>query len=316
MKRYAKQKITIKTVLAASCIGMILWGCGKNEKASNKLVIEPIVSEEDTQTISETGTQETPEKETQTTSEEPQAASEEPQETASGSQTLYEQFLNNSISATVSNDYFFGGYAEQLLGKNASLTLTELNNSISDFYFDSEHTDKSSCDSMQYAYVASPDSSGENECWARSETTAYENGILRSSGSSGAGDHGADLSVILSDGKVASIYSAEILSGEWTSYVNGSIYSEVIDENTVPPALTVAIYTIGDETYYQYDMSYCEEEEIPLCEEYIGRCRNEAGINWVSAEEIQTAVQNQCAAAGIDYSTVEQWEEAKWNGMP
>ncbi|MDE7246286.1 MAG: hypothetical protein K2N43_00190, partial [Lachnospiraceae bacterium] len=267
---------------------------------------------------------------------------------------LYEQFLNDSISATVSSDYFFGGYAEQLLGKNTSLTLTELNNSISNFYFDSEYTDKTSCDSIQYAYVSCPDSADENEknllvkfmgldiytqddssytviiltennnqlyitgwyeCWARSETTAYENGILSGFGSSGAGDHGADLSVILSDGKVAPIYNAEILSGQWTSYVNESIYNDVIDENTVPPNLIVSVYTIGDEKYYQYDMSECGEEEKPLCEEYIDRCRDEAGINWVSEEEIQTAIQNQCTAVGMDYSTVDQWEETKWNEL-
>lgn len=217
-----------------------------------------------------------------------------------------------------------------------------------------EYTDKTSCDQIQYAYVKCPDSSDETEknllvkfvglniytqddqsyavfilaenngrlyitgsyeCWARSETTAYENGILRSSGSGGAGDHYDGISVLLSDGKPVSIYDAEILSGWWTSYVNDTIYNEVIDENTVPPDLIVAIYTIGDKKYYQYDMSDCREEEKPLCESYISRCRDEAAINWVSEEEIQTAVQNQCIAVGIDYSIIEQREEAVWNEL-
>lgn len=325
MKHDTKQKITITAVLTASCLGMTLCGCAAEERETNKLEIEPIVSEEDIQTDSE-----------------------------ENRQTLYEQFLNNSITAAVGSSYAEGNYTAQILGKNSTLTLTELENRVSAYFFDPEYTDKTSCDLIQYAYVDCPDSSDDNaknlllkfvglniytqdddsyavfiltenddqlyiadsyQCWARSETTAYANGILNSSGSGGAGDHVGGLSVILSDGTQMPIYSAEILSGWWTSYVNESIYNETFDEN-MELNFVVSIYTIGDEKYYQYDMSYCEESEIPLCESYINRCRDEAAINWVSEEEIQTAIQNLCTAAGIDYSILDNREEVVWNDLP
>lgn len=328
MKHGTKQKIIITTGLTAICLGMVLCGCAAEEKETDQLVIEPIVSGEDVQV--------------------------NPPEPAPDSQSLYEQFLNGCIPATVDSDYSEGDYSEQILEKNTSFTLAELENRVSAYFFDPEYTDKTSCDQIQYAYVDCPDSSdqadrnllvkfvglniyspdddsyavfilSENDgqlyvtdsyqCWARSETTAYANGVLHSFGSNGAGDHGEDLFAILSNGKPASIYSAHILSGEWAGDVNASIYHEVIDENTVPPALTVSIYTIGSENYYQYDMTYCEEAEIPLCETYINRCRDEAGIHWASEEEIQTAVQDQCNAVGIDSSLVETQEETVWTDL-
>lgn len=314
MKKDTKHKTAITTVLTASCISMLLWGCAAEEKKTDELVIEPIVSD---------------------------------------SQTLYEQFLNNSIPAAVDSGYSEGDYSAQILEKDTSLTLTELEGRVAAYFFNPEYTDKTSCDRIQYAYVDCPDSPGANvknllvkfvglniyaqdddsyavfiltendgqlyitgsyQCWARSETTAYANGILGSFGSSGAGNHGTGLSAILSDGTQTPIYSAEILSGWWTSYVNDSIYNEVFGEDT-EPTLVVSIYTIGNKTYYQYDLTYCGEEEKPLCETYIDRCHTEAAINWVSEEEVQAAMQNRCNTAGIDYSIIDQQEEAVWTDL-
>lgn len=361
MNKYGRRRITTSGMLAACCISMTLWGCGAEEKKPDELVIEPILSEEtdqtppeeDIQTVFEAADSEDTQTDIETDPEDMQAASEESPETVSDSQTLYEQFLSNSISATVASDYSEGDYAEQILDKNTALTLTELEDRVSAYFFDPEYMDKTSCDRIQYAYVDCPDSSDETDrnllvkfvglniysqdddsyavfilnenngqlyitgsyqCWARSETVAYANGILWNSGSSGAGDHGTDLSAILSNGKPASIYNARILSGQWTSSVNGSLYSEVFGDNT-GHSLCVSIYTIGSEKYYQYDMTYCEEEEIPLCETYINRCRDEGDIKWVSEEEIETAIQNQCTAVGIDYSIIDQREETKWNDL-
>lgn len=322
MKKFEKQKTSIKTALAISCLGMVLWGCASEEKQTNELVIEPIVSEEDVQT-------------------------------PSNSPSLYEQFLHNSVPATVGSDYSEGDYTAQILEKNSTLKLTELESRVSAYFFDPEYTDKTSCDRIQYAYVNCPDSSDANaknllvkfvglniytqdddsyavfvltendgqlhiassyQCWARSETTAYANGILHSFGSGGAGDHGEGLSVLLFDGTQKPIYTAEILSGWWTSYVNESIYNDVFGENT-EPNLVVSIYTIGGETYHQYDLTYCEDEEKPLCEDYIDRCHEEAAINWGTEEEVHAAIQNQCTAVGIDYSAIDQQEEAVWSDL-
>lgn len=359
MKGYANKKRILITALTASCLIMALCGCAAKKEETNKLAIEPIVSEEDVQVNSEessqtvpttdtpTDTQTAPEKDTPTNSI-------KTSESSSDSRSLYEQFLNNNIPAAVGSSYPEGNYTAQILGKNSTLTLTELESRVSAYFFDPEYTDKTSCDRIQYAYVDCPDSADANaknllvkfvglniyaqdddsyavfiltendgqlhitdtyQCWARSETTAYANGILSSFGSGGAGDHVGGLSVILSDGTQAPVYSAEMLSGWWISYVNDSIYNEVFGENT-EPLLTVSIYTIGDKKYYQYDTSYCEESEIPLCENYINRCRDEAAINWISEEELKAAIQNRCTAVGIDYSIVEQKEEAVWNDLP
>lgn len=340
-------------MLAASCLGMVLWGCASEKKQTNELIIEPIVSGEDVQTATEEDLQTTPEVDPQTVSSDVQAASEK-DTSESDSQSLYEQFLNNSIPATVDSGYSEGDYAAQIIEKNTALTLTELEDRVSKYFFDPEYTDKTSCDRIQYAYIGCPDNSDESvknllvkfiglniysqdddsyavfiltenngqlsitgsyECWARSETTAYANGTLNSFGSNGAGDHGEGLSAILTDGKVTSIYDAEILSGWWTSYVNESLYNEIFGENT-EPNLVVSVYTIDGQKYYQYDMSYCEEGEKTICENYIDRCRDAAAINWVSEEEIKTAIQNRCTAAGIDYSIINQKEEAVWTDLP
>lgn len=352
MKKKGKHKITVKTALAAPCLAIVLWGCASEEKQMNELVIEPIVSGEDVQAASEEDLQTTPEVDPQTVSSDLKTASEKGT-SGNDSQSLYEQFLDNSIPATVDSDYSEGDYAAQIIEKKTALTLTELEDRVSKYFFDPEYTNKTSCDRIQYAYIRCPDNSDKNiknllikfiglniysqdddsyavfiltenngqlsitgsyQCWARSETTAYANGTLNSFGSNGAGDHGEGLSAILSDGKLTSIYNAEILSGWWTSYVNESLYYETFGENT-EPNLIVSIYTIDDQKYYQYDMSYCEEGEKTICENYIDRCRDAAAINWVSEEEIQTAIQNRCTAAGIDYSIIDTEEEALWNDL-
>lgn len=276
-------------------------------------------------------------------------------EAATDSQSLYEQFLNGNAVVTVSSDYPRSDYMEPTFEAGSSYTLSELGARVSQFFLDPEYTDKTSYDYIQYAYIDCPDTAnttdqnllikfvglniysqdddsysvyiitennsqlyvtGEYQCWARSATTAYANGFLGDSGSGGAGDHYVGLSVILSSGKNTSIYSAEELFGWWTSYVNADIYSEVFDDDeNAESNLIVSIYTIGDNRYYLYDTSECSEESKTQCENYINRCRDEAGINWVADEEIQTAIQNQCSALGIDYSITQNRDEAVWNNL-
>lgn len=326
MKRNVKQKTVTTALLTASCIAIALSGCATEEETAN----EPNAGQEIT-------------------------AADFPgnQETATDPQSLYSQFLNNNVAVTVSSDYPLPDYMEPIFEKGSSFTLTELGTRVSQYYLNPEYTDKTSYDYMQYAYIDCPDTAdttdknllikfvglniysqdddsyseyiitenngqlymtGEYQCWARSAATACANGTLRSSGSNGAGDHNYGLSAILSNGTITPIYSTEELYGWWTNCVNDVIYNEIFDENTVSN-LIVSIYTIGDNKYYLYDTSECSEEEIPQCEDYISRCRDEAGINWVTDAEIQAAVQNQCSVIGVDYGITQQQDEVVWNNL-
>lgn len=369
MKRNVKLKTTITALLAASCIGTALSGCAAKAGNADEQNPGQEITAEDMQTLRPVADEPPVNENTETIPDEPainetaannpdaeseaQTDSTETQKTAPSSQSLYEQFLNNSISMTFNSNYTKNEYLAPILENGNSYTIAELGECVSRYYLDPERTDKTSYDYVQYAYVECPDSADANdrnllvkfvglniycsdddsyavfvitddnghlyvtdqyECWARSETTAYSNGTLGDSGSAGAGDHYAGLSVILSNGKNTPIYSTEELFGWWTGHVGGAIYSEVFDENT-ECNLIVSIHTIGNNKYYQYSTSYCSEEEIPLCENYITRCRDEAGINWVTDEEIQTAIQNQCGALGIDYSITQNQNEAVWNNL-
>lgn len=325
MKRNVKQKTAITALLAASCIGIALSGCAAEKETTDEQNAGQEITAEDMQF--------------------PEPVPDESAEDDS----LYEQFLNNNVTATVT----LPDYMEPVFGKGSSYTLTELGTRVSQFFLDPEYTDKTSYDYIQYAYIDCPDTTdttdknllikfvglniytqnddsysvyiisenngqlyvtGEYECWARSTTTACANGTLKTSGSGGAGDHYVGLSVILSNGKNTSIYDAEELYGWWTSYVDAGIYNEIYGEDT-ESNLIVSIYTIGNNRYYLYDTSQCSEEELSQCENYISRCRDETGINWVTDEEIQTAIQNQCSTVGIDYSITESQDEAVWNNL-
>lgn len=266
-------------------------------------------------------------------------------------QDIYLQFVNNEISVIVGSDYPQNDYRIFNLERGNAYTFAELEQYVNQSYFDPEFSEKTSYDYAQYTYVECPDNSdsenflikfvglniyaqgddsfvvyvitedngklyltGEYECWARSYTEQFRNGLCSNGGSSGAGDHYAGMSAILSDGKITDIYWAEILSGWWTNYVNEEIYSEVFGENT-ETLLYVSIYTIGEDKYYTYDLSECTDDQIILCESYINRCRDEAGINWITDEEIQEAVRKRCSSLGIEYNALEQQEKAKWTDV-
>lgn len=320
-------------------------------QTSEPALNESVVNETAETAIDETVVNETAENNSDASSETPTSLP-ETQETALNSQDLYEQFLSGDIPVTFNSNYTENIYIEPILENGNSYTFTELGECVSEYYLDPEDTDKTSYDYVQYTYVECPDSSDVNdknllvkfvglniyypdddsyavfvitddngqlyvtdtyECWARSETTAYANGTLSSRGSNGAEDHINTLSAIYTNGRQTTIYDTHIIAGSRARYIDADIYDDIFGKN-ICYSFAVCISTIGDERFYQYDIpSYCSEEEKPLCETYISRCHDEAGINWVTDEELQSAIQRQCSALGIDYSITLEPEEAVWN---
>lgn len=370
MKKKCNSKAMAAMVLAVSCIGMTLSGCAAGGNAAEGRQVSE--TSDETADLTGGGQSITEEDHPQTSasdqntqdavaaddglvpdSEAPTAdpAGQEATGTVQGS--LYEQFLHNDIQVAVSSNYPGNDYGSPVVQGGETYTLAELGQRVSAYYLDPEYTDKTSYDSIKYAYVECPDNAAEEqnlllkfiglniytqdddsyavfviteddgqlyltdgyECWARSASIASADGALRTSGSGGAGDHYDGLAVILSDGARTPVYDAEILSGWWTSYVNDAIFSEVVGDDAVLENFVVAIYTIDGTSYYQYDMSGCSEEEKTLCESYIARCRDEQGINWVTDEVIQDAIRNRCAALGVDYGITELQPEVMWNNL-
>lgn len=262
-------------------------------------------------------------------------------------QDLYMQFINNEVPAIFRDDHQQDDYRIFNLEGGKAYTFAELGQCVNQTYFDPEYSEKTAYDYVQYTYVECPDSDSRNflvkfvglniysqgddsfavcvitedngqlyltggyECWARSYTEQYRDGLCVGGGSGGAGDHYFWESVILSNGTIANIYEAEMLSGWWASRVSDAIYNEVFDGNE-EIILNVSIYTIGEEKYYTYDLSECTEDQVTVCETYINRCRDEAGIKWVSDEEVEEAVKKRCSAIGINYDTVDQQEKVEW----
>ncbi|MDE6220351.1 MAG: hypothetical protein K2G51_08010 [Lachnospiraceae bacterium] len=265
-------------------------------------------------------------------------------------QDIYMQFINNQVSLVIGNDYPQDEYRIFNLERGKSYTFAELGQYVNQSYFDPEYAEKTSYDYVQYTYVECLDSNSKNflikyvglniyspnddsfvvyvltedngqlyltdgyECWARSYTEQYRDGLCINGGSAGAGDHYSGMSVILSNGRITDIYEEEILSGWWTNYINGEIYSEVFDENTEVP-LNVSIYTIGEEKYYTYDLSECTDDQVTLCETYINRCRDEAEINWATDEEVDEAARKRCSSIGVNYDTIGQQKESEWTNI-
>ncbi|MDE6919832.1 MAG: hypothetical protein K2P89_08030, partial [Lachnospiraceae bacterium] len=203
---------------------------------------------------------------------------------------LYTRFLNNEVPAIVGNEFPQNEYAVYKLERGSSYTFAELGKFVDQSHFDPEYMEKTTYDQAQYTYTGCLDSDSRNllvkfvglniyapdddsfavyvisedkgqlyltawyECWARSYTEQYRNGLCSAGGSSGAGDHYSGLSAILSNGIETHIYEAEILSGWWTSYVDEALYHEVFGENGDVP-LYVSVYTIGEDKYHTYEFS-------------------------------------------------------------
>ena len=66
------------------------------------------------------------------------------------------------------------------------------------------------------------------------------------------------------------------------------------------------------EEYYTYDLSECTDDQLPMCETYINRCRDEAGINWITDGEVQELIDKRCSSMGVDYDNMDQLEEVNW----
>ena len=75
------------------------------------------------------------------------------------------------------------------------------------------------------------------------------------------------------------------------------------------------VHSIGDKTLHTYDLSECTGEQLRMCETYINRCRDEVGVNWVTEEDVQKAIQERCGALSIDDKLIAQQEEVEWKNI-
>lgn len=265
-------------------------------------------------------------------------------------QDLYTEFIQDMVSVTVDENFLQDNSKIFNLEPGESYTFTTLGEYVNTNYLNPEYSTKTSYDNAQYAYLESSDNhtrillvkfSGlgiyapeddsfvvyviaENqgklyltnsyECWARSYTKACKNGLLVSYGSGGAGDHLEAVSAILMNGKAVDIYATEILSGWWANYINEAIYNEVFAENE-DIVFSVMVHSIGDKTLHTYDLSECTGEQLRMCETYINRCRDEVGVNWVTEEDVQKAIQERYGELGIDNKIIAQQEEVEWKNI-
>lgn len=278
-------------------------------------------------------------------------------------ENLYERFLKGQVAATVHEDYLLDSYFPPYpLEKGKSYTLEGLGKWVNYNYLElsTRIIDKTSYDGIRYAYIGCLDGDKKNllvmfhgldiycdddnsctvmavtaqegrlyityqyDCWPRSYTTAYTNGQIAGGGSSGAGDHSSDLSVILTDGTCEQIYDARYLCDEWIRYVNEDIFAEVCynDDNIYlasEAGWQVDITTVGSTKYYQYyqsDSGEYSKEQKAAFQEYIDRCREEASIDWVSDEVVQEAIENRCVQLGFHYEDAKDFVEAEWISLP
>ncbi len=282
------------------------------------------------------------------TSQMPSQESDGSAQNSETAQDLYAGFIKNEVPVIIGEDYPQLDYKEFNLEPGKSYTFSELGAFVNATHFNSEYSEKTSYDYAQYTYLDCPDSDAGNllvkfsgleiyslnddsyavyvitekegqlyltdsyECWARSDTRACKNGLLTLFGSGGAGDHYEGISAVLTDGKIAEIYGAEILTGQWAGYVgNDAMYNEVFADN-MDIIFAVMIYTIGDKRLYTYDLSECTDDQISICETYINRCRDEVGIEWVTEDAVQEAVRERCSLLGVSYDALSQQEEAEW----
>ena len=264
---------------------------------------------------------------------------------------LYAGFLKNEVPVNVASDYPQNDCFVYNLEPGKSYTFATLGEYVNKRYLNPEYSKKTTYDDAQYVYLDCPGSSAKNllvkfsglgiyapdddsyavyvitedqgqlyltdsyECWARSGTKACKNGLFTTGGSNGADDQYTGILALLDSGKLADIYGVEILSGWCVSYVsNEDIYNEVFDGNK-DIIFTVAIYTIGEKRFYTYDMSECTDDQISVCETYLNRCHDEMGIEWVTQEAIDTAIEERCSALGIDARAIDQMEEVEWVGI-
>ena len=159
MKRNRTHKLLTTGLLTLSCIGILLTGCGKGDKETKTENAGQEITEADIKVpdpSSEQDIEEEPKPENPAQDNPPgDAVQTEPQETDTLS--LYEQFLHNDLPATIGKGFPQEEYRAPICETGASYTLSELGDKVSVYFLDPEYTDKTSYDSIEYAYVNSSD---------------------------------------------------------------------------------------------------------------------------------------------------------------
>ncbi len=134
------------------------------------------------------------------------------------------------------------------------------------------------------------------DSWARSYTDINYYGCIFSEGSGGAGDHLAEMGYINADGVVQTVYTVEILDGQWVSNISNEVYSEVFgDSSSSEPDMQVGIYEFNGATYY---LSALGNHATQKCKDYIERLQAE-GKNFTEEQEIDDLLRQYVAELGL-----------------
>lgn len=130
------------------------------------------------------------------------------------------------------------------------------------------------------------------DSWCRNEVTISPEGIISSSGSSGAGDHGFDEGYIDNDGHYINIYKAEECFPGWIGELFEYFEMDAFSDNTIALANNfdmvggdddvVTIYKFGDELYGYISNPANAADLVTSAES--------DGLKWITQDELETLI--------------------------
>ena len=127
------------------------------------------------------------------------------------------------------------------------------------------------------------------DSWARNTVQLYENGLIESSGSAGAGEMIEDAGVLSEEGKYQMLFSDDCCIGDWigsaTSY---DVYSKFYDSEVNIPGIELHGFTFDDETVWSY--VGLESKEINSTDKEFLAAIDEIGFKIVDMDTIESKI--------------------------
>lgn len=148
------------------------------------------------------------------------------------------------------------------------------------------------------------------ETWDRSDTTLHYDGFLETWGASGAGDHLYRTALLDSKCRRLSFYQCETVSGEWMALVDEQAiehYNELF-AHEYPETMWIAIYTVGAETFYTYEMEGMEDIREPAARaselemaDALTACFTAQGVAFLTSGEAAERIKVRAQELGISH---------------